>query len=117
MKVFLSQQMTAKLSMLLRVALNASETGKANVADEGEGGMYIYNLDLLSIFTKTRWLNPALDSGPFVLMHGDFGMFNLITNDDLDILAVLDSEWTRVVPRQFFLPPTWITGRQVFTLS
>jgi aminoglycoside phosphotransferase (APT) family kinase protein len=47
----------------------------------------------------------ASTRGPFVLVHGDLELFNLLVDDNMDIIAVLDWEWSRVVPRQFFIPP------------
>jgi hypothetical protein len=34
-----------------------------------------------------------------------------MVNENMDIVAVLDWEWSRVVPLQFFNPPTWLTSR------
>lgn len=58
-------------------------------------------------------MDPALDSGPFALMHGYFRPPNLIMNDNLDILAVIDWEWSPVVPLQLFIPPTLLTDRGI----
>ncbi|KAG5790662.1 hypothetical protein H9Q69_010284 [Fusarium xylarioides] len=33
----------------------------------------------------------------------------MIVDDDLNIISILDWEWTHTVPRQFFMPPSWIT--------
>jgi aminoglycoside phosphotransferase (APT) family kinase protein len=51
------------------------------------------------------WVDRSLDTGPFVLVHGDLEIFNLLLGDDMSIVSVLDWEWSRVVPRQFFEPP------------
>ena len=51
-----------------------------------------------------------LDQGPFVLVHGDFEPFNLIVNGEMDIVCVLDWEWSRVIPCQFFKPPLWLAN-------
>ncbi|KAL5322589.1 hypothetical protein ACEPPN_010562 [Leptodophora sp. 'Broadleaf-Isolate-01'] len=105
------------ISMLLRIAWNAFEKGRKNVYDEFDGRDSLYHLDQFSQFVKTKWLNPTLDNGPFVLSHGDLEMYNLLVNENLDILAVLDWEWSCVIPLQLFMPPTWITNRPITTLS
>ncbi|KAI9755386.1 MAG: hypothetical protein M4579_004315 [Chaenotheca gracillima] len=56
------------------------------------------------------WVKPEQNYGPFVLMHGDFRPSNVLIDDDHNILAIIDWEWSRTVPIQFFLPPTWFTG-------
>ncbi|RYC77892.1 hypothetical protein BFJ63_vAg19234 [Fusarium oxysporum f. sp. narcissi] len=45
----------------------------------------------------------------FVLSHSDLRPTNIIVDDDLNITSILDWEWTHTVPRQFFMPPSWIT--------
>jgi Phosphotransferase enzyme family len=105
------------ISMLLCIAWNAFEKGWKNVHDEAEGCDSLYHLDQFSQFVKAKWLNHALDCGPFVLAHGDLEMYNLFVNKDLDMLAVLDWEWSHVVPLQLFIPPTWITNRPITSLS
>jgi hypothetical protein len=58
-----------------------------------------------------------LDQGPFVLVHGDLEPFNLIVNDNMDIVSVLDWEWSRVVPLQFFKPPLWLKNPDTTKLA
>lgn len=103
--------------MLLCIAWNAFEKGRKNVYDEYEGFDRLYHLDQFSDFVNARWFDPAFDNGPFVLSHGDLEMYSLLVNENLDILAVLDWEWSCVVPLQFFSPPTWIRNRPIATLS
>jgi hypothetical protein len=38
---------------------------------------------------------------------------NILFNDDYNLVAVLDWEWSRVVPAQLMVPPIWLTGCQV----
>jgi hypothetical protein len=92
------------VDMLLRNARNAFEAGERILPMKTKALSTPTNLELFSTFTKERWLDPALDDGPFVLLHGDLGMYNLIVNEKLEIQAVLDWEWSRIVPRQFFFP-------------
>ncbi|RDL40360.1 Uncharacterized protein BP5553_00339 [Venustampulla echinocandica] len=89
------------VSMLLRIAWNAFEKGRKS----------------FSQFAEKKWLNPKLDSGPFVLVHGDLNPYNLIVNENMDIVALLDWEWSRVVPLQFFMPPTWLTSLETDDLA
>ncbi|KAF5978429.1 phosphotransferase enzyme family [Fusarium coicis] len=49
------------------------------------------------------------DPNCFVLSHPDLRPANIIVDDDLNITSILDWEWTYTVPRQFFMPPSWIT--------
>ncbi|KAK1768897.1 kinase-like domain-containing protein [Phialemonium atrogriseum] len=57
-------------------------------------------------------LNTQLENhGPFVLAHTDLRWSNIIVDEDLNIQGVIDWEWASTVPRQFFMPPTWIARR------
>lgn len=93
--------------MLLDIADNAFVQGRGIVLDEAQGGEALYHLHVFREFAQ-QWVDPSLDHGPFVLVHGDFSASNLIINEDHSIDAVLDWEWSRVVPRQFFGPPLWL---------
>ncbi len=42
----------------------------------------------------THWVDPLLDRGPFVLVHGDFELYNLLLNDRIEVILVLDWEWS-----------------------
>lgn len=57
------------------------------------------------------YVKPYWNHGPFVLSHQDLRWDNIIVDEDLNIQGVIDWEWTNTLPRQFFLPPTWIAGR------
>lgn len=59
----------------------------------------------------SNYIDPLWDNGPFVLAHTDLRWSNIIVDDDLNIQGIVDWEWAGTVPRQFFLPPTWIAGR------
>ncbi|RDL31083.1 uncharacterized protein BP5553_09872 [Venustampulla echinocandica] len=50
-------------------------------------------------------------------IHGDLELFNLILDDDMNIISVLDWEWSRVVPCQFFKPPLWLSSSTIQDLS
>ncbi|KAL5331279.1 hypothetical protein ACEPPN_000809 [Leptodophora sp. 'Broadleaf-Isolate-01'] len=99
------------VSFLLDIAKNPFEKGRKSVYNEEDGNETLYNLHQFSQFTKEKWLNHTLDNGPFVLAHGDLEPYNIMVNENMDIVALLDWEWSRVVPLQFFMPPTWLTYR------
>ncbi len=77
-------------------------------ADEG--------LDPVARF-KEEWLRASSETGPFVLMHGELSKNNFIFDDDYNIVAVIDWEWSRVVPAQFLVPPTWLVSGSVWPLT
>lgn len=45
-------------------------------------------------------------------MHGDLLMLmsNLLFDDELNLVGVLDWEWSFVVPAQMLTPPVWLSG-------
>jgi serine/threonine protein kinase len=59
---------------------------------------------------KSRLSNYLDDHGPFVLTHTDLRPSNIIVDENLRIQGIIDWEWANTVPRQFFLPPTWLAG-------
>jgi hypothetical protein len=59
---------------------------------------------------KNRLASVVEDRPPFVLTHSDLRPTNIIVDEDLQIQGIIDWEWASTVPRQFFLPPTWIAG-------
>ncbi|KAK3358655.1 phosphotransferase enzyme family protein [Lasiosphaeria ovina] len=95
------------VAMLLDISDNAFARGRGSVLEEDVGGNTLYHLHLFRQYAQ-KWVNPLLDQGPFVMVHGDLEPFNLIVNEDMTIISVLDWEWSRVVPRQFFIPPLWL---------
>ncbi|KAI0010225.1 hypothetical protein F4779DRAFT_319842 [Xylariaceae sp. FL0662B] len=99
----------AYTSMLLEVADNAFAEGRSSVIDEDKGADALYHLNIFRQFAE-RWVDCRFEQGPFVLVHGDLEPFNLIFNDEMDIICVLDWEWSRVVPCQFFKPPLWFSN-------
>ncbi|KAH6973808.1 hypothetical protein BKA56DRAFT_645862 [Ilyonectria sp. MPI-CAGE-AT-0026] len=63
-------------------------------------------------FVRDTWLDSVADKGPFVLMHGDLLMLmsNLLFDDELNLVGVLDWEWSFVIPAQMLAPPVWLSG-------
>ncbi|THW50972.1 hypothetical protein D6D21_01689 [Aureobasidium pullulans] len=68
-------------------------------------------------WTVIRQLIPRfvhLDNGPFKLVCDDFGPFNMMVDnaEDLNIVAVLDWEWSYAGPQElFWSPPLWLLGQ------
>jgi hypothetical protein len=56
------------------------------------------------------FISKKYNSGPFKLICDDFRPGNILINEDtLEILAVVDWEWTYAGPYQFlFSPPSWL---------
>lgn len=106
---FLDQNNTLKSTkkytdMLLRLAHNDFLNKQA---EEGANAEILYHLHLFSDHCK-RWLDPNMEKGPFVLVHGDLEPHNILVDGNMSIIAVLDWEWSRVIPAQFFHPPLWL---------
>jgi len=52
---------------------------------------------------------PEYDSGPFKLLCDDFHPGNILVNNDMEVVAVIDWEWTYAGPYQFvYSPPPWL---------
>lgn len=93
-------------AMLLDIADNAFAKGQGTVWEQDQGEDALYHLYIFRKFAQ-EWVNDRLDHGPFVLFHSDLEPYNLLVDDDMNIKAVLDWEWSRVVPLQYFIPPLW----------
>lgn len=103
------------VAMLLQIADNAFSKGCDTVSqEEGEG--HLYHLHMFRQYVE-GWVDRNLDCGPFVLVHGDLEIFNLLLSDDMSIVSVLDWEWSRVVPCQFFKPPLWLSNTTIQNMS
>lgn len=97
----------AYVSMLLDIADNAFAGTRGSVTDANFGAEALYHLNIFRQYAE-GWVDHRLDRGPFVLVHGDLEFFNLMVNSEMDVVSVLDWEWSRVVPLQFFKPPLWL---------
>ncbi|KAJ2891959.1 hypothetical protein MKZ38_010502 [Zalerion maritima] len=95
------------VAMLLEIADNAFAEGRGTVFKDGQGEKTLYYLHIFRKWVE-EWKDRRLDQGPFTLIHGDLEPYNLIVNENMDIVSVLDWEWSRVVPRQLFNPPLWL---------
>ncbi|GAB1313510.1 hypothetical protein MFIFM68171_03720 [Madurella fahalii] len=58
------------------------------------------------------FVNADWEGCPFVLSHFDLRWLNIIVDDELNILAIIDREWTGSIPRQLFTLPFWVAGRE-----
>ena len=65
------------VEMLLDIADNAFAKGRGSVLDEDMGGDALYHLHLFREFAQ-EWVDPNLNQGPFVIVHGDLEAFNLL---------------------------------------
>ncbi|KIH90767.1 hypothetical protein SPBR_00792 [Sporothrix brasiliensis 5110] len=94
------------LDTLLWLGDNLLEKGRNAV--DGRRNLLLYAFAAYRQYLTSKWMDPALETGPFVLMHGDLAIQNLLWDDDMNLVAVLDWEWSSVVPVQFLVPPLWI---------
>jgi hypothetical protein len=74
----------------------------------------------LSLFESLipTYVNHEFNEGPFVLRHGDLHLPNILVDEHLQIVAVLDWEWSCVLPIQVAcLPPLCMSDRKVDELA
>lgn len=96
-------------NLLLDIGDNAFRESRGSVPEDHLGPEFLYNLHSFRQFVN-NWKDKAENTGPFVLTHGDFQPFNLLVSEEGEVVTVLDWEWARVVPRQYFTPPLWLKG-------
>ncbi|KAK7415903.1 hypothetical protein QQZ08_012215 [Neonectria magnoliae] len=104
-------------TMLLNLADNALSKSRSRILKQDQGEDVLYHHHLFRRFVTEAWLNKDLDTGPFVLVHGDLQPFNCMVNERMEITSVLDWEWSRVVPVQYMQPPLWLTGHNTEFLA
>ncbi|KYK61367.1 phosphotransferase enzyme family protein [Drechmeria coniospora] len=83
------------VDMRLQISSNAFFKSRTNI-EHGMGASVLYHFHRFCQHART-WTDSTLDQGPFVLVHGDLGPQNLMVNETLDVVAVLDWEWSRVL--------------------
>lgn len=103
------------ITMLLEIADNAFAGDRSPISQE-EGEDRLYHLHIFRQHAN-GWARNNLEHGPFVLVHGDLELFNLLFDENMNIVSVLDWEWSRVVPCQFFRPPLWLSSTPIEDLS
>ncbi|KKZ64017.1 hypothetical protein EMCG_01678 [[Emmonsia] crescens] len=86
--------------------------GKDSIMNEEDAHSYLYSLHKSRQFLM-EWVKPEHNHGPFILNHGDLRSANILVDDDLNILSVLDWEWSHTIPVQMFVPPSWLDGLEL----
>ncbi|KAI3397651.1 hypothetical protein diail_10522 [Diaporthe ilicicola] len=86
---------------------------------EGREGMLLYAVRDFRRFVTQDWFDTSKEEGPFVLMHGDLHHHysNLLWDQDLNLVGVIDWEWSQVVPVQLLTPPVWLENTTVESLT
>ncbi|OAX78043.1 hypothetical protein ACJ72_07653, partial [Emergomyces africanus] len=98
--------------MIHQAMLDDFHLRRDSIHSELDARAYLYGLYNSRQFLM-QWVQPEHNHGPFVLMHGDLRSSNILVDDDLNIVSVLDWEWSHTIPLQMFLPPPWLTGFEV----
>jgi hypothetical protein len=97
---------------LMQLVFNQFHLQRNSIYHEEDARRHVYGLrkfhDLLM-----GWVRPEYNNGPFILMHGDFRRSNIMVDQNLNITAVIDWEWSRTTPVQLFMPPAWLRGCEV----
>lgn len=86
--------------------------GRDSIQSEGDARAYLFSLYDSRRFLM-GWVKPEYNHGPFFLMHGDLRTANILVDNDLNIVSVLDWEWSHTIPAQMFVPPPWLTGLEL----
>ncbi|WEW60876.1 hypothetical protein PRK78_006364 [Emydomyces testavorans] len=102
--------------MLLKAIFNDFHTRRDCIWDEEDAQCYLYSL-YAAQGVVMEWVKPEYNHGPFILMHGDIRPSNIIVDDNLNILSVLDWEWSHTVPAQLFVAPSWLTNEELISVS
>ncbi|EAS34713.3 uncharacterized protein CIMG_00067 [Coccidioides immitis RS] len=97
---------------VLKLIFNDFYRGKDSVFDKKDARNYLYGI-FASQGIVMEWVDPKDNHGPFILMHGDLRPPNIFVDADLNIISVIDWEWSHTVPPQMFVPPSWITGQEL----
>ncbi|EEP80947.1 predicted protein [Uncinocarpus reesii 1704] len=101
---------------VLKLVFNDFYRGKDSVSGEKDAWNYLYGI-FASQGIVMEWVDQAYNHGPFILMHGDLRPPNIFVDENLNIVSVIDWEWSHTVPSQMFLPPSWITGQELLNAT
>jgi hypothetical protein len=82
-----------------QLVFNQFEKQQNSVYYESDARYHLYGLHQFRSILM-GWLKRESNEGPFILAHGDFRMSNILVDQDMNITAVLDWEWSRTVPVQ-----------------
>ncbi|EEP78302.1 predicted protein [Uncinocarpus reesii 1704] len=97
---------------VLKLIFNDFYHGKDSVFNKEDARNYLYGI-FASQGIVMEWVDPKDNHGPFILMHGDLRPPNVFVDADLNIISIIDWEWSHTVPPQMFVPPSWITGQEL----
>ncbi|KAL2370348.1 hypothetical protein RJ035_002627 [Blastomyces gilchristii] len=97
---------------ILKLIFNDFHRGKDSVFNEEDARNYLYGI-FASQGIVMEWVKHKDNHGPFILMHGDLRPPNIFVDNDLNIVSIIDWEWSHTIPPQMFLPPSWITGQEL----
>lgn len=87
-----------------------------SVLDREDAQLYLYG-NFSSLAVLMECVDPNLNHGPFILKHGDLHLPNIMVDEDLNIVSVLDWEFSHTIPFQMFVPPFWLTNKDVLDIS
>jgi hypothetical protein len=100
---------------LTQLLFNQFDKQQNSVYNETDARYHLYELyQFRSILIG--WLRRDTNKGPFILSHGDFRKSNIVVDQNMNIIGVLDWEWSRTVPVQIFVPPAWLRGGDIYNL-
>lgn len=102
--------------MLTKVISNDFYRCPDSVLDKEDARFYLYG-NFSSLAVLMEWVDPDLNHGPFVLMHGDLRPPNIVIDKDFNIVSILDWEFSHTIPIQMFVPPYWLTNEDVLEIS
>jgi hypothetical protein len=95
-----------------QLLFNQFDKQQNSVYHEADARYHLYGLHQFRSILM-GWVKRERNEGPFILTHGDFSTANILVDQDLNITSVLDWEWSRTLPVQLFLPPTWLRGSNI----
>ncbi|EGD97990.1 serine/threonine protein kinase [Trichophyton tonsurans CBS 112818] len=97
---------------VMKLVFNDFYRSKDSVFNETDARNYLYGI-FASQGIVMEWVDERDNHGPFFLMHGDLRPPNIFVDDDLNIISVIDWEWSHTIPSQMFIPPSWICGQEL----
>ncbi|KAK4242895.1 hypothetical protein C8A03DRAFT_39840 [Achaetomium macrosporum] len=100
---------------LLRLADNKLEKEHDQELDLRRCAETLYAAHHFKQFVHEEWLDQSANKGPFVLAHGDMDniMSNLLFGKDYNLVAIIDWDFSRIVPARLLVPPIWLYGSQL----
>lgn len=103
------------VEFLLWLSDNELEKSPDPCMDERGGRDILYARYYFRRFVLDNWIDPSSNAGPFVLMHGDVLQHtnNLLFDKNVQLVGVLDWEFSYVIPAQFVVPPLWLNGSKL----